>query len=118
MRIRTKDAAEMLGISKRTVQAMVGRGLLPGAAKIGGILTFDSSKLRRYLDGEEARCRTSISTSEAKSFGCAVPPTESSIELAYAHAISKLRGVCETSASPRSQQQRIMERYVTHGKRR
>ena len=91
-RIRSHHAALILGVSQRTVQSMVARGLLPGAAKIGGILTFDRAKLSRYLEGEEARCRMSISTSEARSGGCAPPPTASSSEKAYEQAMQKLRG--------------------------
>src|SRR6185503_10830537 len=86
-RIRTADAADMLGVSRRTVQSMTARGMLPGAAKIGGILTFDRAKLTRYLEGEEARCRRKISTSEGRSGGCAVPPMASSTERAYEQAI-------------------------------
>lgn len=91
-RIRTKDAAEMLGIAPRTVQAMVARGMLPGAARVGGVYTFDCAKLRRYLDGEEARCRMNISTNVDRSGGLEPPPTDGSIELAYERAISLLRG--------------------------
>jgi Helix-turn-helix domain/Meiotically up-regulated gene 113 len=46
-RIRTADAAAMLGIAPRTVQSLVARGMLPGAAKIGGTWTFDRIKISR-----------------------------------------------------------------------
>lgn len=100
-RIRTTAAAAMLGISRRTVQAMVARGGLPGAAKIGGILTFDSSKLRRYLDGEEARCRKTTCIREERSGGCAPPLTEQNTARAYDAAMSKLLGKDGISASRR-----------------
>ena len=97
-RIRTKEAAEMLGVAPRTVQSMTARGLLPGAAKIGGILTFDSGKLRRYLEGEEARCRR-ISINAGRSGGCEPPwPAEKS-ENRYIAAMSRLLGKDGTSAS-------------------
>jgi excisionase family DNA binding protein len=97
-RIRTKDAAEMLGVAPRTIQAMVARGRLPGAAKIGGVLTFDESKLRRYLDGEEARCRMSICTDAERSGGCEPPSPAESSARAYEQMMQRLLGKDETLA--------------------
>jgi excisionase family DNA binding protein len=97
VRIRTKAAAEMLGIAPRTVQAMVARGMLPGAAKIGGVYTFDRDKLTRYLETEEAKCRKSTCTSADK-LGCEPPLTGENIARAYDAAMSKLLGKDETKA--------------------
>lgn len=47
-RIRAHHAATILGVELRTVQALAARGELPGAAKIGGLWTFDESALRRF----------------------------------------------------------------------
>lgn len=48
-RIRVVKAASILGVTSRTVQAMALRGELPGAAKIGGLWTFDEVALRKWL---------------------------------------------------------------------
>jgi excisionase family DNA binding protein len=96
MRIRTADAAAMLGVSKRTVQSMVGRGMLPGAAKIGGVYTFDRDKLTLYLEAEEAKCRKRTCTREER--GCAPPPTASNTARAYDAVMSRLLGKGETKA--------------------
>lgn len=53
-RIRTKEAADMLGISPRTVQSMVARGALPGAAKIGGTWSFDKAKITKLAKKVQA----------------------------------------------------------------
>src|ERR1700748_3004407 len=98
-RIRTKDAAELLGVAPRTVQSMVARGMLPGAAKIGGVLTFDRAKLDRYLEGEEARCLRNSCSSVARRgyFESSLPASKS--EKAYQLAMSRLLGKDGTSAS-------------------
>lgn len=48
-RIRARAAADILGIETRTVQALAARGDLPGAAKIGGLWTFDEAALRNWI---------------------------------------------------------------------
>lgn len=48
-RIRSDQAAAILGIATRNVQAMALRGELPNAAKIGGVWTFDEAALRGYI---------------------------------------------------------------------
>lgn len=47
-RIRAHHAATILGVELRTVQALAARGELPGAAKIGGLWTFDVKILNRF----------------------------------------------------------------------
>lgn len=47
-RVRVDDAAAILGISARTVQALAARGEIPGAAKICSIWTFDIATLNRF----------------------------------------------------------------------
>lgn len=49
-RIRANQAAAILGMNKRTSQAMALRGELPGAAKIGGLWTFDEATLRSFIE--------------------------------------------------------------------
>lgn len=48
-RVRAHEAAGILGVSVRTVQALAARGELPGAAKVGGLWTFDEKALRSWL---------------------------------------------------------------------
>lgn len=48
-RVRAREAAAILGISTRTVQSLAAKGELPGAAKIGGLWTFDKKALRDWL---------------------------------------------------------------------
>lgn len=48
-RVRAYEAAGVLGISVRTVQALAARGELPSAAKVGGLWTFDEKALRSWL---------------------------------------------------------------------
>nr|WP_281414059.1 helix-turn-helix domain-containing protein [Rhodoblastus sphagnicola] len=53
-RIKAKAAAEMLGVTPRTVQNLAGKGELPGAAKIGKQWTFDPKKLVKFIADKEA----------------------------------------------------------------
>ena len=52
-RIRTDAVAHILGVSKRTVQEMSLRGELPGAARIGGVWTFDGARLAAFVKQRE-----------------------------------------------------------------
>jgi excisionase family DNA binding protein len=53
MRIQSRDAAAILGVSQRTVQSLAIVGELPGAARIGGTWTFDAEKLTAFLKQRE-----------------------------------------------------------------
>lgn len=101
-RIRTLEAAEMLGLTARGVQAMAAKGQLPGAAKIGKVWTFDKDKLRRFIEAKEAECASQIFTKGKASIGCAPRSTASCIEKAYEQAMSKLRGGPATRGLRRS----------------
>lgn len=101
-RIRTREAAEMLGLSPRGVQALAARGQLPGAAKIGTLWTFDPDKLRRFVETKETECASANYSKVKASAGCAPPPTDSNIEKAYELAKSRLLGKSGTSASRNS----------------
>ena len=52
-RIGAKEAAAILGVKPRKLQAMSARGAIPGAARIGRQWSFDPAKLRRYLKNRE-----------------------------------------------------------------
>ena len=53
MRIQSRAAATILGVSQRTVQSMATAGELPGAARIGGTWTFNSEKLTAFVKQRE-----------------------------------------------------------------
>lgn len=48
-RIQSAEAAAILGVQIRTVQALALRGELPDAARIGGIWTFGEAALRNWI---------------------------------------------------------------------
>lgn len=54
-RIRTADAAAILGVEPRTVTRLADRGLLPGAALIGSIYTYCEAMVRAFAPEFEAR---------------------------------------------------------------
>jgi hypothetical protein len=53
MRIKSRAASAILGVSQRTVQSIATAGGLPGAARIGGAWTFDSEKLTAFVKERE-----------------------------------------------------------------
>src|SRR6516164_7937243 len=53
-RICISVAADILGISGRTIRHMAQLGEIPGAAKIGRRWTFDQARLRDYVRRREA----------------------------------------------------------------
>jgi excisionase family DNA binding protein len=115
MRVQTGIAAKILGVSKRTVQALVVRGELP-ACRVGAkLFTFDPVELKAYL--EARRCRKTF-TAETASSGCALPPTDEKRAILYERAMSKMRGGSGTSASRKSTPLHIVARSDTPGKRR
>ncbi|MFO1126344.1 MAG: helix-turn-helix domain-containing protein [Methylocystis sp.] len=91
-RIRSRDAAAMLGLSTHGTQALAARGELPGAAKIGQIWTFDPDKLRRFIEAKEAECASANVPRARVPIGCEPPPTDSPIKKAYERAMAKLLG--------------------------
>jgi excisionase family DNA binding protein len=57
-RIRLAEAAEILGVPVRTVQALAARGEIP-AAKVGRLWTFNPDRLRSWLQERETMaCRS------------------------------------------------------------
>jgi hypothetical protein len=52
-RIQSAAAARILGVSQRAVQGLALRGELPGAARVGGVWTFDAGKLAAFLEHQE-----------------------------------------------------------------
>ena len=67
-RIKSAAAVAITGLSLRQIQTMAARGMIRGAAKLGGVWTFNAAKLRRWIASrEEEACRTiTISSGAAR----------------------------------------------------
>jgi hypothetical protein len=52
-RIQSATAARILGVSQRSVEGLALRGELPGAARIGGVWTFDTERLVAFVKQRE-----------------------------------------------------------------
>lgn len=65
-RIQSAAAARVLGVSRRTVQELALRGELPGAARIGGVWTFDAERLTSFVK-ERERDAESVTISHVRS---------------------------------------------------
>lgn len=94
-RIRVAAAAAILGVEPRTVQALAARGDLPGAAKIGGLWTFDEAALRAWIK-ERTTCpkdhpRRSTHTGVETRYGRDLPLQVANSVKACAQALQKLR---------------------------
>lgn len=93
-RIRAHHAATILGVELRTVQALAARGELPGAAKIGGLWTFDESALRLWIMEKSACLRShqhqNIPTGAVTPYGRGSRLGGSNIVKAYEQAARKL----------------------------
>lgn len=94
-RIKASAAAGILGVSTRTVQALAVRGELPGAAKIGGLWTFDEAALRNWIK-ERSSCPRNheprnTATGGATRYGRALPLQAAKSAKAYEQALRELR---------------------------
>lgn len=94
-RIRADRAAIILGIEIRTVQALALRGELPGAAKIGGVWTFEEAALRNHIK-ERTTCPRdrrplNTHTGEVASSGHASPLQVRNAEKAWQQTLRELR---------------------------
>lgn len=93
-RIRVARAASILGIKSRTVQSMALRGELPGAAKIGGLWTFNENALRKWIEDRTVKpgpARQSTPGGAEARLGLGSRSTERSIDRAYEQALRKWR---------------------------
>jgi len=93
-RIRAQDAAIILGVETRTVQALAARGDLPGACKIGRLWTFDAATLRAWIR-ERSTCpgqrRQNTPTGVETRSGRDLPLQAANSAKAYALTLQKLR---------------------------
>lgn len=77
-RIRPADVARITGLSRRQVQAMALAGLLPSAAKLGSLWTFDERRIRAWLIDRE---RESAATAGAVTSASAIRRCDAAIGL-------------------------------------
>jgi excisionase family DNA binding protein len=82
MRIQSRAAAAILGVSQRTVQSLAVAGELPGAARIGGTWTFDSEKLMAFVKQRELDAERVVIPFRAPK----PPPRPTSAKVAAAYA--------------------------------
>lgn len=74
-RVRAPAAAAILGVTVRTVQLLAQRGTIP-AARVGGVWTFDESRLRAWLNERDNQCRgkhPEVEVSRPDATGAAAP---------------------------------------------
>lgn len=65
-RVRAAAIAEMTSLSVQKVQEMAAQGRMPGAAKLGGVWTFDPEKVQACLfKAEQAAAARAIQTQPA-----------------------------------------------------
>jgi hypothetical protein len=104
-RIKTAEAALILGLSVRTVQAMAARGELPGAARIDHQWTFNEAKIREFIaDRERETERRTANIRQVLSHrptACEAPPSEHTIQKRYEEAMAQLLGKTAAKAGRR-----------------
>src|ERR1700722_17693462 len=91
-RIRPSEVARITSLSMRQIQSMAASGKIPGAAKLGGVWTFDPSQISAWVrKAENEACRRPATTyTSAATYGGAVsslPAT--SIDAAFERLIRK-----------------------------
>src|SRR6476661_5185285 len=96
-RISVTDAVLMVGVPKRTLQALALQGKIPKAAKIGRRWTFDVTALRGWIrEREIASCPSAevrpVPSGVATSYGGASKLRGRTSDGLYAQAIRSLRG--------------------------
>src|SRR5580698_3051210 len=56
-RIRPFEVARMTSLSLRHIQSLAASGKIPGAAKLGGVWTFDPVQVRAWIRSQEQACQ-------------------------------------------------------------
>jgi hypothetical protein len=118
-RIKTAEAALILGLSVRTVQAMAARAELPGAAQIGKQWTLNEGKIREFIAGKEreTECKAANIRQVLSHRPTArePPPSEHTIRKRYEEAMAQSLG--KTAAKARRRHEKSRKR-VPHKKER
>lgn len=92
-RIRCRDVCRMTSLSLRKVQQLAVAGKIPGAARIGGVWTFDPARVRAWIREQELQCleRPPISISGTASIGHGSRLPDASIEQRFAQLMQGKR---------------------------
>jgi hypothetical protein len=109
-RVKSREAADILGLTRSMVTRSAGQGNIPGAAKIGGSWTFDREKLRKFILEKEYECQKKISTFAVTHGGYRLPSVASSTDVRYTQAMLRLQGKLGTKSLSKSKQQNGAER--------
>jgi Helix-turn-helix domain len=109
-RIKTAEAALILGVSVRKAQAMAARAELPGGARIGNQWTFNEAKIREFIAEKEreierkaANIRQSLGHRPTSH---EAPPSERAIQKLYEEAMAQLTGATVARAGRPRQKRR------------
>src|SRR6202521_636144 len=89
-RIRPAEVARITSLSLRQIQSMAATGRIPGAAKLGGIWTFDPAKINAWIKAQEQACQRSsqrIATGARTRFGVVSSSPDASIDEAFEQLI-------------------------------
>jgi Helix-turn-helix domain len=81
-RIQSAAAALVLGVSRRSVQGLALRGELPGAARIGGVWTFDAERLSAFVTQRELDAEAKQATNVCRPISVRLP-TQARTNSAY-----------------------------------
>jgi hypothetical protein len=88
-RIQSAAAARTLGVSQRSVQELALRGELPGAARIGGVWTFDADRLAAFIKQRECDAERQVVSGKPQPPGKL--PTRAQTNAAYARLMESRR---------------------------
>ena len=74
-RIRARKVVEITSLSLRQVQEMSARGLIPSAAKLGSVWTYNEAAIRKWVrEAEEENVRQAMASEQAFRRISARPP--------------------------------------------
>lgn len=92
-RVRAAEVRRMTSLSLRQIQDMAAKGDIPGAAKLGGVWTFDPVRIQLWIREQQRICLANrkTSTSEARHGGDVSALPDESIEVAYEQLIRAKR---------------------------
>jgi phage terminase Nu1 subunit (DNA packaging protein) len=81
-RIQSAAAADILGLSRRSVQEFALRGQLPSSARIGGVWTFDADRLVAFVKQRERDAEAKQATNVCRPISVRLP-TQARTNAAY-----------------------------------
>ncbi len=91
-RCRTARVADITSLSVRQIQHMAARGLLPSAAKLGNVWTFNEKVIRQWIEEKERETYEKASIGEMAFRVPAFDPEARRYEEAYEQAFGLKRG--------------------------